>query len=761
MKRLALLLTLTTSLSHAQQPWEKMDYGPFLQSSVTMPWSTDGEELDGIVLKGLTLKLDHDTSLCFDTDLLRYAGAWTGGWLKLMGTPFDGTHRPPEKSRPAVDGKLLFATGTGPGCSIDGTYNDPRPEPFGPLPATRAKFRGLYLQGTKAVLSYTVGNCELLDHPQARKVDDHLVIVRSIRLSPCKQAFSLLVAELRNDFGHQAGYDGRPAVGNTQVFGDLVVARQGTTGSHFKIRAGRQLILTIPPAEHTRHLRIALARRPANETIVARALATPWVDPISMTKGGEARFPTPVETVGTRGSDDKPFALDTLELPSKNPWHSWIKVGGIDFFEGGKKAALCTWAGDVWTVEGIDDDLQSLKWRRFATGLFQPLGLKIVDEKIYALGRDQITRLHDLNDDGEADFYECFNNDVCVTPNFHEFCFGLETDPAGNFYFSKGAPLLGTQYFDPISRHNGCMLRVSADGKKLDRFATGLRAPNGMGVGPNGEVTCGDNEGIWTPVCRINWMVKGGFYGCHGMSHQWPPPKTYDPPLCWLPFAIDNSTGGQVWVPKGKWGSLSGQLLHLSYGKANFFHVLKQSVGNVMQGGVVKFPVHFSSGAMRGRFNPADGQLYVVGLRGWQTNGAKDGSFQRVRYTGKPMKRLVGVAFQKESIELTFSCKLDRKSAEDLENYNIEQWNYRWTENYGSDLFSVEDPGKKLGGKGTLRGDRVKIDSAQLSPDGTKVTLKTQPLQPVMQIAINIDIEDAEGHEVIQDFYGTINKLPN
>ena len=105
MKRHTLLhLALTSTLCCAQPPWEKMQYGPFLQSSVTMPWSADGEELDGVTLKGVTVKLDHGASICFDTDLLRYAAGWSGGWLKLMGTPFDGTHRPPEGSRPAVEG---------------------------------------------------------------------------------------------------------------------------------------------------------------------------------------------------------------------------------------------------------------------------------------------------------------------------------------------------------------------------------------------------------------------------------------------------------------------------------------------------------------------------------------------------------------------------------------------------------------------------------------------------------------------------------
>ena len=55
------------------------------------------------------------------------------------------------------------------------------------------------------------------------------------------------------------------------------------------------------------------------------------------------------------------------------------------------------------------------------------------------LGRDQITRLHDLNGDGEADFYENFNND-CVrsTDNFHEFALDLQTDARGQLLLRQG-----------------------------------------------------------------------------------------------------------------------------------------------------------------------------------------------------------------------------------------------------------------------------------------------------------------------------------
>src|SRR5437763_11083596 len=104
------------------------------------------------------------------------------------------------------------------------------------------------------------------------------------------------------------------------------------------------------------------------------------------------------------GCDSIPLLIVTLTIPYQNPWNALMFTSGHDFFENGD-AAVCTAHGDVWRVSGINEKLEKLVWKRFATGLFQPLGLKIVNDRVYVTGRDQITILHDLNGDGEADFY--------------------------------------------------------------------------------------------------------------------------------------------------------------------------------------------------------------------------------------------------------------------------------------------------------------------------------------------------------------------
>src|SRR5262249_51097220 len=42
-------------------------------------------------------------------------------------------------------------------------FADPRPGKVGPLPADHGKYKGLYLSGDRVVLSYSVGNSQLLE----------------------------------------------------------------------------------------------------------------------------------------------------------------------------------------------------------------------------------------------------------------------------------------------------------------------------------------------------------------------------------------------------------------------------------------------------------------------------------------------------------------------------------------------------------------------------------------------------------------------
>jgi mono/diheme cytochrome c family protein len=402
----------------------------------------------------------------------------------------------------------------------------------------------------------------------------------------------------------------------------------------------------------------------------------------------------------------------------------------------------------------MDSGLRNIRWKRFAAGLHQALGLRIVDETVYVTCRDGLVRLTDSNQDGEADFYEAFNNMVQVTPNFHEFMFDLQTDSQGNFYFAKGGPVKGGgRGWDPIAEHNGTMMRVSKDGSKFEVFATGLRAPNGIGVGPGDVVTSGDNEGTWVPMCYVHIVKKGSFVSVPDLSHKQPLPTAFEPHVLFMPKSVDNSSGGQVWVTSPKWGPLQGRLLHMSYGQSSLYEVLMQDVDGVVQGGVVRIPLKFATGLMRARFAPHDGELYVAGQRGWQTNGTEDGAIQRVRYTGKPHVSPKALRVTDRGIHIDFHEALEAESAGNPDNYSIEQYNYRWTSNYGSKEYRPSNP-EELGR------DTPDITGVRLSPDRKSVFLAVSGLRPVMQSEITMRIKAQNGSQVPEKIYHTINAVP-
>lgn len=494
----------------------------------------------------------------------------------------------------------------------------------------------------------------------------------------------------------------------------------------------------------------------------------------SLITGGAPHWPDAIETTGDLSPDSTAaYVVDTVKIPDPNPWKAPLFLGGLDFFADGR-AAVCTFHGDVFLVSGLSGDLKKVTWRRFASGLYHALGLKIVKDEIYVTCRDGLWRLRDLNGDGECDSYEAFNFDVKVTKSFHEFVFDLQSDPQGNFYFAKAGPVKnGGRGFDEIMAHHGSLMRVSPDGAKLEVVATGFRAPNGIGCGPDGQLTTGDNEGTWTPACKVNWIKPGGFYGVVPLSHRDPLPTDYDRPLCWLPKRIDNSGGGQVWVPDNdKWGPWRGQLLHLSYGHCALYGVMHEEVAGQIQGGVSAFPVKFQSGSMRARFHPQDGQLWVAGLRGWQTDGIKNGCLQRVRYTGAPVRMPMAIHAKKDGIELQFACSLDTQAAADPQNWNVEVWNYLWSSAYGSpELSTLGDTEKpaELGKDGAMQFTKAQISKAKHDPlevkrisigtDDRTVFLEIPGLKPVMQMSIRYGIKAADGAELKGEVINTIHNL--
>lgn len=430
-----------------------------------------------------------------------------------------------------------------------------------------------------------------------------------------------------------------------------------------------------------------------------------------------------------------PFEMDRISWPDENPWDSWMRFGDFDFLDGGKAAAISTWNGDVWRVDGLDERLDKLIWQRIASGLSQPLGLLTRGsgdtEEVLVLGRDQITRLVDLNDDGETDHYQAFNVDAMNSPHFHEPAGGLQEGSDGSLFYLKAARHAKM----PSHPQHGTLIQVSADGSSSKIIASGFRAPNGVAVDADGIAWGSDQEGHWTPANRINRISTGSFHGNNWSGSMLGVDEMrteYDPPLLWIHPSVDRSPAAQLRVPDDFWGDLSGKLLGLSYGTGEVYLILEDEVDGVHQGAFVPLPIATSTGTMRGRFHP-DGSLYLSGLFGWSSNKTDPGGFYRVRKTEAPLPYPLQLRALTDGLLITFNEKITTEKDALADAFKLEAWNYRWSSNYGSPKLDLDK-----GEEGTTK---LEITSATLSKDGKQIRLMIPAMKPAMQMHLDWALE--------------------
>jgi hypothetical protein len=241
-----------------------------------------------------------------------------------------------------------------------------------------------------------------------------------------------------------------------------------------------------------------------------------------------------------------------------------------------------------------------------------------------------------------TDFYESFSNLVHQSIESREFPLGFAVKPGGGFLISRGGALdMGPRTSRPImpgfragSRHSGSILEISADGSRIETYASGLREPF-IGVHPEkGIVTASDQEGHFVPATPIYLVPRGGYHGVPATAHRDDiPPET--PPLLWIPHNVDQSGTSQLWSTGGALGFEGDALIHLSYGRPAAYRVYMDSTSAGPQGALVMM-LEFPAPLLAGAFNPHDGNLYVTGFHIWGSRATEWITFGRLRYTGAP-----------------------------------------------------------------------------------------------------------------------------
>lgn len=724
------------------------DFGPAMSFTVQL-------SKNRYVRRGLTVRLPRDQAILYDLDTLAVAATWQGGFLDISKTHLEDS-KGSLAGRPGGEPIFWLDEDIFGWADASSHFHDNRKVRHVPPPKQHIDYRGHFLHGYRTILSYGVLDRDVLEMPGVAEDGPAGSISRTFHVGAGERTVRLAIVQKKEknaNFTHR---------GKRLTPQNRATATRDTILLKEADGLVRAAALVNPPANCRWQVEddILYLELPASRTSTNFAVLTwsgspavvskleKWLskrtfvaDLRNYVRGGPGRWQTPLTTAGKLGDSTRAYTVDTLTLPDSNPWKSWIRPAAIDFFSDGR-LAMSSMNGDVWLCSGIDRDLKQLRWQRFATGLYEPLGLRIVDDKLYVLGRDRITRLHDFNADGEADYYQSFFAGGTVSPSYHAFAFDLQTDSQGNFYFVKS----GRKAEDAPDQN--ALLKVSADGERWEVVATGFRHPNGLGVGPHDEIVIGDNQGEFVPSSKLSLVSRGKYYGYGKLDPE------YARPLLWLPMSQDNSSGGQVWAPH-KWGPLSGKLLHTSYGTCKLFYVLPQFVaGQTLQATAIPLDeLHFLSGIMRGRIDPVDGQLYLSGLNGWGSKAKQDGCLHRVRYTGRPAYLVDNVTLAPEGLRLHFTCPLDRTAAANPKNYQLEQWNYIYSQRYGSPEMSVEHPQQK-------GHDPLTVSKITLEEDGRSVLLHLPKLRPVDQLHITLTVRAGDGHAVHADLFSTIHRVP-
>ncbi|MGI8922903.1 MAG: family 16 glycoside hydrolase [Fimbriimonadales bacterium] len=371
------------------------------------------------------------------------------------------------------------------------------------------------------------------------------------------------------------------------------------------------------------------------------------------------------------------FDLETVRPDNFEP-----RVGGMDFLPNGRMV-ICTWDPDgaVYLLDGVQARKpHNIKVKRIAAGLAEPLGLKVVNGDIYVLQKQELTKLIDHDGDDVINEYYAVANGWGVTANFHEFAFGLLYDK-GFFYANLAIAIdPGGKSTQPQNPDRGKVVKISKDGD-FEFVASGLRTPNGIGFGYNGEIFVTDNQGDWLPSSKVMHYAPGAFFGSRAVE---PETKLVEkPPVVWLPQGEIGNSPSQC-APLNV-GPYRNQMIHGDVTHGGVKRVFVEEVGGQLQGCVFRFTQGLEAGINRLVWGP-DRNLYVGGIGStgnWGQEGKKRYGLQRLAYNGKSAFEMLAVRAKTNGMELELTQPLMPGMGDGTGDYTVRMWRYVPTIEYG------------------------------------------------------------------------------
>ena len=429
-----------------------------------------------------------------------------------------------------------------------------------------------------------------------------------------------------------------------------------------------------------------------------------------------------------------------------------LEVGGMAKMPNGDMA-VSTRRGDVYIIENIYSGTPN--FRKFASGLHEILGLAIKDGNIYVAQRGELTKLVDKNGDGKADRYETVYS-LPISGHYHEYSFGPKIGPDGSFYVTGNVGFGASDWWAGKSfvPWRGWTLKISEDGK-MTPFAAGMRSPCGIGM-VDGEFFYGDNQGDWMGSGFISHVEKGDFMG-HPASLAWadrpespvkirkemitakvdprdnpkvkpeyikdqPMTTIYEmgkttypnmgikSPAVWLPHGVLGVSTSEIITDdtKGTFGPFAGQVFVGDQGMSKIARVFLEKVNGKYQGASFDFKSGFRSGVLRMAWG-SDDAMYVGGTnRGWGSAGKEAFGLERLVFAGKTPFEMKAVRAMPDGFEIEYTLPVDKKTAENVNNYDVSSYTYKYHPVYGSPIVNRKDNAVR-GAKSSEDGLKVRI----------------------------------------------------
>lgn len=426
-------------------------------------------------------------------------------------------------------------------------------------------------------------------------------------------------------------------------------------------------------------------------------------------------------------------------------------VGGMDFFSDGR-LALCAWdgKGSVYMLEGVQDRApKDIGVKLIASGLGECLGLKVVDDQLFVMQKHELTQLVDNDGDGAIEEYRTISNQWRASANFHEFAFGLGYDK-GYFYATLATAIEpGGASTQPQIPDRGKAIKISRADGSVEFVAHGLRTPNGIGKGVDGEFFIADNQGDWLPASKILHLKPGAFYGSRSVNFAGTEGVPVTQPVVWLPQdEIGNSPSQPTYINQGDY---AGQMLHGEVTHGGLKRVFAEKVNGDYQGAVFRFTQGLEAGINRVAWAPDGKTLYVGGVGNpgnWSHNGKAWYGLQKLSFNGKQAFEMLKVSARSNGMELEFTQPLELGRGITAAEYQVQQWYYLPTSSYGGDKKDLQD---------------LKIVSVNISKDRKKVFLELEGMKPghVVYIRLAEPFSSASNQSLWStEAWYTLNAIP-